>query len=113
MTRSEALRCLPSNLPTFYQKRMMTYQHTAVGGVTTTKRHFVHYTRWNYVQSCPSLMTSDVLHRTLQTALADTYGPLGGGSFKAREGMTPTKSAGVLAKQHPYPSFLVISSVQT
>jgi hypothetical protein len=109
MARSEALCCLPSDLPAFYHKRMMTYHHTAIGGVTTTVRHFVHYTRWNCVQSCPSLMTSDVLPRMFQTALADTYGPSGGGSFKAREGMTLTESIGVLANSSGTTSVPVFS----
>ncbi len=95
MTRSEALRCLPSDLAAFYYKRMMTCHHTAVGGVTTTVCRFVHYRRWNHVQSCPLLMASDLLPRTLQTTLLDTYGPLGGGSFEAHKGMIPTESVGV------------------
>ena len=74
MTRSEALSCLPLDLPPFYHKRMITCRHAAVGGVTSAIRQFVHYTWWEQVLSCPSLMTSNVLPRTLQTALSDTYG---------------------------------------
>ena len=40
-------------------------------------------------------MTSDLLPRTLQTALSDTYGPSAGGEFEAREGMSPPEAVGV------------------
>ena len=46
MTRLEALSCLPLDLPACYHKKMITCHHTAVGGVTTAVRRFVHYTRW-------------------------------------------------------------------
>ena len=95
MTRSEALSCLPSDLPACYHKKMITCHHTAVGGVTTAICRFVHYTRWQQVLSCPSLITSDLLPRTLQTALSDTVGPSAGGDFEAREGMSPPEAVGV------------------
>ena len=95
MTRSEALSCLPSDLPPFYHKRMITCHHAAVGGVTSAVRRFVHYTRWEQVLSWPSLMMSNILHRTLQTALSNTYSPSAGGYFEAREGMLPPEAVGL------------------
>ena len=95
MTRSEALSCLPSDLPPFYHKRMITCHHAAVGGVTSAVRRFVHYTRWEQVLSWPSLMMSNILPRTLQTALSNTYSPSAGGYFEAREGMLPPEAVGL------------------
>jgi hypothetical protein len=40
-------------------------------------------------------MTSDLLPRTLQTALSDTYGPSAQGDFEAQEGMSPPEAVGV------------------
>lgn len=37
-------------------------------------------------------MTSNILPRTVQTALSDTYSPSAGGYFEAREGMLPPEA---------------------
>jgi hypothetical protein len=100
-SRAEASALLPIGVPAFYTKRMLTCCHTAVGGVTSASRRFVHYTRWPDVESYPLLMTSDTLPRTLQTALADTYGASPGGAFELREGMIPPEAIGMLASSTP------------
>ena len=44
LSRNETLALLPSGLPPFYQKKMITVRHANVGGVTSATWRFVHYT---------------------------------------------------------------------
>ncbi len=74
ISRSDTIAMLPSPLPPFYHKKMITVHHNAIGGVTSASWRFIHYTRWPDTISYPSLMTSDNLPCTLQTALSDTLG---------------------------------------
>jgi hypothetical protein len=61
VSRLDTISMLPSALPAFYQKKMITICHQDIGGVTSARGRFLHYnyTRWQGVQSCPSLMTRD------------------------------------------------------
>ena len=70
----DTISMLPSALPAFYQKKMITICHQDIGGVTSARWRLIHYTRWQGVQSCPSLMTRETLPPTLQMALSDTIG---------------------------------------
>lgn len=88
-SRADLVAQLPNGLPISYKKRIITIRHDAVRGVTGAFRRFVHYTRWTGIISYPSIMTSNVLPRTLQTALSDTYGAAQGVTFEARAGMNP------------------------
>ncbi len=86
----------------------MTVAHTANGGVSTASRRFVHYTSWLETISYPSIMTSIVLPRMLQTALSDTFGASPGAAFESRGGMTPPEAVGVLSSSsgnHPSPVY--------
>jgi hypothetical protein len=59
--RADTLKLLPVGLPGFYQKKMLTVHHPAVGGVTTTAWRFVYYSRWIDVLPPPALMTGHAL----------------------------------------------------
>ena len=86
-SRSDTISMLPAGLPLFYHKKMITCRHSGIGGVSTSSWRFIHYTRWGDVISYPSLMTSDNLLRSLQTALSDTLGGARGASFEPRSGL--------------------------
>ena len=86
-SRRDTIEMLPAGLPLFYHKKMMTFRHSAIGGVSTSSWRFIHYTRWGDVISYPSLMTSENLPRFLQTALSDTLGGVRGATFEPRSGL--------------------------
>ena len=96
LSRNHTLALLPSGLPPFYQKKMITLRHANVGGVTSATWRFVHYTRWIGSISYPSIMTSISMARSLQTALSDTNGAARGANFETRLGMDPPEAIGVL-----------------
>ncbi len=83
ISRSDTITMLPSALPLFYHKKMITVHHNAIGGVTSASCRFIHYTGWPDMISYPSLMTSDNLLRTPQTALSDTFGVARGATFES------------------------------
>ena len=98
MSQLDTISMFPSALPAFYQKKMITICHQDIGGVRSARCRFIHYTCWQGVQSCPSLMTRDhTLPRTLQTALSDTIGATRGRTFELRTGLDPPKAIGVLS----------------
>ncbi len=97
VSRVDTISMLPSALPAFYQKKMITICHQDIRGVTSLRWRFIHHTRWQGVQSCPSLMTRDTLPRTLQTALSDTIGATRGRTFEPRTDLDPPKAIGVLS----------------
>ena len=97
VSRVDTISMLPSALPAFYQKKMITICHQDIGGVTSARWRFIHYTRWQGVQSCPSLMTRDTLPWTLQTALSDTIGATRGRTFEPRTDLDPPEAIGVLS----------------
>ena len=104
VSRLDTISMLPSALPAFYQKKMITICHQDIGGVTSARWRFIHYTRWQGVQSCPSLMTRDhTLHRTLQTALSDTIGAMRGRTFEQQTGLDPPKAIGVISSSPKHP----------
>jgi hypothetical protein len=84
---------LPTDLPPFYHKKMLTLHHSSIGGVTSAVWRFVHYSRWEGIISYPSLMTRDTLPRTLQTSLSDMNGGARGASFEPRLDMDHTPLA--------------------
>jgi hypothetical protein len=43
ISRANTLKLLPVGLPGFYQKKMLTFHHPAVGGVMSTTWQFIHY----------------------------------------------------------------------
>jgi hypothetical protein len=83
MSRLDTIAMLPSRLPPFYHKKMIIVRHIAIGGVTSASWRFIHYTRWLDTISYPSLMMSDNLPWTLQTALSDTFGAARGATFES------------------------------
>ena len=87
LSRAEITALLPTELPKFYKKKTLTCRHTTVGGVSSSSRRFIHYTRWADIISYPSLMTRVAIPRNLQTALSDTYGAAGRPS-KHKSGQT-------------------------
>ncbi len=93
-SRADLIAQLPKDLPMSYNKRIITIRHNAVGGVTGASCRFVHYTRWTDIISYPSIMTSIVLTRTLQTALSDMHGVAQGVTFETRAGMNPPDAIG-------------------
>jgi hypothetical protein len=97
LSRNDTLALLPSGLPLFYQKKMITVCHENVGGVTSASWHFVHYTRWMGFLSYPSIMTSISLPCLLQTALSDMNGAARGATFEVRLGTNPPEAIGVLS----------------
>ncbi len=97
MSRLDTIAMLPSGLPPFYHKKMITVCHNAIGGVTSASWRFIHYTRWSDTISYPSLMMSDNLPRTLQTALLDTFGAARGAIFESQTGLDPSLEIGFLS----------------
>ena len=96
LSRAEITALLPTELPKFYKKKILTCRHTAVGGVTTASRRFIHYTRWADILLYPSLMTRVAIPRNLQTALADTYGAAPGRTFETRVGLDFPEAIGLM-----------------
>ncbi len=108
LSKADIISLLPINVPLNYKKRMITVANTAVGGVSTASHRFVHYMRWPDTISYPLLMTSNVLSRTLKTALSDTFGASPGTDFEPRGSMTPPEVVGVLSSSsgnHPFPVY--------
>jgi hypothetical protein len=97
ISRSDTIAMLPSALPLFYHKKMITVHHNTIGGVTTASWRFIHYTRWPDTISYPSLMTGDNLPWTLQTALSDTFGVPRGATFESQMGLDPSMGIGFLS----------------
>ena len=97
ISRADTIAILPSEIPSFYHKKMITLRHQAVGGVSSSSWRFTHYTRWLDILSYPSLMTSITLPRFLQTALSDTNGGARGVTFEPRQGVNPPLAIGVLS----------------
>jgi hypothetical protein len=97
ISRSDTIAMLPSALPLFYHKKLITVHHNAIGGVTSASWRFIHYTRWPDTISYPLLMTSDNLPWTLQTALSDTFGAARGATFESRMGLDPSMGIGFLS----------------
>jgi hypothetical protein len=86
VSRVNSLKLLPVGASGFYQKKMFTCHHPAIGGVTLTTWQFIYYSRWVDVLPSPTLMTGHALPWTLQTALSDvcvlTCLPARGGRFQ-------------------------------
>jgi len=97
VSRVDTISMMPSAPPAFYQKKIITICHQDIGGVTSARWRFIHYMRWQGVQSWPSLMTRDTLPWTLQTALSDTIGATRGRTFELRTGLEPPEAIGVLS----------------
>jgi hypothetical protein len=82
LSRIDTIAMLPSGLPAFYHKKMITLHHVTIGDVSSALWRFTHYTRWADIVSYPSLMTSDNLPCILQMALSNTNGGVRGVSFE-------------------------------
>ncbi|KAL3816710.1 hypothetical protein ACHAXA_009149, partial [Cyclostephanos tholiformis] len=74
LSRSETLSLLPCDLPSFYQKKIITARHSGIGGVTSSVWRFVFYSRWSDAIPPPSIMMGQAIPRTLQMALSDVVG---------------------------------------
>jgi hypothetical protein len=89
ISRADTFKLLPVGLPAFYEMKMLTFHHPAVGGVTSATWQFIYYSRWIDVMPSPMLMTGRALPRTLQTALSDIVGLLEDCNFEQRQGVQP------------------------
>jgi hypothetical protein len=96
LSRNHTLSMLPSVVPGFYQKKMITVHHVHVRGVALSCWRFVHYTRWIGISSYLSIMTSISLPCMLQTALSDANGATRGAPFEPQMGMAPPTVIGVI-----------------
>ena len=65
----------------YYNRKVFTLSHSAIGGVTTTRWRFTHLTRQSTLGELPkqAIMMAPQFSRPLQTALQDT---IGGSSLK-------------------------------
>jgi hypothetical protein len=90
--RADTLKLLPVGLSGFYQKKMLTFHHPAMGGVTLATWQFIHYSQWIDVMPSPVLMTGHALPWTLQTALSDVVGASKGCNFEQCQGVQHPKA---------------------
>ncbi len=102
LSRIDTIAMLPSGLPAFYHKKMITLRHVTIGGVSSVSWRFTHYTRWADIVSYRSLMMSDNLPHILQMALSDTNRGARGVNFEPRSSLdVPSLAIGVLSSSLP------------